>query len=447
MEREPLRGRRRPGAGLAVEAGLHFLRLLRDAPRRRSQPALRRPLRADGRTTSPATTPMSSGSGAGRVGRVPDGRRLHADLVAEPGQRRAAHRRSPPPRPCRPPTADKVVARRQRLPRLVGRAAQPSPPRPGAGVEPDAGWSTPSRCRPTIPAGGSLLTRRRVPRRPPRLALVHAPRRNRRSATRRSRAADARRPHRDAEPGRLRAACPPAASGRSRTARSASARSPPAAPTSPVSCWPSSRSSYGNDWFVVPVDLPVGSVCSVERFVVTDTFGERTTVERSTDEGDAPWRIFELDAPAGPQRAAQLFFLAARPGRDRRVGAGRGGRPAYATRWPTSCGESSAPFQGGAGTAVDRYEEHQRRLAAARPAASTSTSATPSCSTGSPPTCPTTGSRSCPCAPPASPPPTGVIQLERRPLVRVLADGSSSGRAPRPRARRPTTRCASRRRR
>jgi len=33
--------------------------------------------------------------------------------------------------------------------------------------------------------------------------------------------------------------------------------------------------TYGNDWFVLPVDLPVGSVTSVDSFEVVDTFGGR----------------------------------------------------------------------------------------------------------------------------------------------------------------------------
>jgi hypothetical protein len=35
-------------------------------------------------------------------------------------------------------------------------------------------------------------------------------------------------------------------------------------------------SSYGNDWFIVPLTLPIGSLTSVNSLVVTDTFGVRT---------------------------------------------------------------------------------------------------------------------------------------------------------------------------
>jgi hypothetical protein len=38
-------------------------------------------------------------------------------------------------------------------------------------------------------------------------------------------------------------------------------------------------SSYGNDWFVVPLDLPVGSITQVNSLVVTDTFGVKTLLQ------------------------------------------------------------------------------------------------------------------------------------------------------------------------
>ena len=63
---------------------------------------------------------------------------------------------------------------------------------------------------------------------------------------------------------------------------------------------------YGNDFFVIPVELDVGSVCRLEPLVVTDTFGIRTLI-RPHDPGEGPdWRMWSLtgDGAAGP-----LFFL------------------------------------------------------------------------------------------------------------------------------------------
>jgi hypothetical protein len=120
--------------------------------------------------------------------------------------------------------------------------------------------------------------------------------------------------------------------------------------------------AYGNDWFVVPVDLPLGSVCAVQRLEVTDTFGEVTQIPAASADG-AGWRMFELSA-SGPQRIQRLFFLP----------------PALAGSDESDPVEEVAivrdemanlvwgverRYQGSTGRAVDRYEEHQRRLAAA----------------------------------------------------------------------------------
>ncbi|MDQ5821818.1 MAG: hypothetical protein M3540_10285, partial [Actinomycetota bacterium] len=72
---------------------------------------------------------------------------------------------------------------------------------------------------------------------------------------------------------------------------------------------------FSNDWFVVPVDVRVGSVSRINSLVITDTFGERTTVEHVSrvDGPTSPWRFFALSpdprdrgAAAAPQ---DLFFL------------------------------------------------------------------------------------------------------------------------------------------
>lgn len=71
--------------------------------------------------------------------------------------------------------------------------------------------------------------------------------------------------------------------------------------------------SYGNDWFVVPVELAVGSLCRTLSFVVTDTFGVRTLIKPSTapDGPDTKWRMFELSHLRGNGDAgtAQNLFL------------------------------------------------------------------------------------------------------------------------------------------
>ena len=173
------------------------------------------------------------------VGRVPDGRRLAADLLSPPRRRRradltsraAGHPRGRRGRRSSPPPTTSCGR---------GQAAV-SEPRPGA----------PSAWRPNrlehafavqadLPGGRVVLARRRVPRRPAGLACFTAagqpssaprPPRSRRRAW-----CAPRCPRRSPT-----AACRPTGSGRSRTAPSASAASTPAGPTSPGCCSPSSR--------------------------------------------------------------------------------------------------------------------------------------------------------------------------------------------------------------
>ena len=58
---------------------------------------------------------------------------------------------------------------------------------------------------------------------------------------------------------------------------------------------------YGNDFFVIPIDLPVGSIARITRLQVTNTFGETFQVEPAsrTDvaaTSDVPWRMFCLSS-------------------------------------------------------------------------------------------------------------------------------------------------------
>jgi hypothetical protein len=56
--------------------------------------------------------------------------------------------------------------------------------------------------------------------------------------------------------------------------------------------------AYGNDWFVVPIELAVGSACVIEWLLVTDTFGERAMIRPSGAAPGAPadWTLFTLGA-------------------------------------------------------------------------------------------------------------------------------------------------------
>ena len=63
---------------------------------------------------------------------------------------------------------------------------------------------------------------------------------------------------------------------------------------------------YSNDWFAVPIELPVGSLCQIRALVVTNTFGERILIPHTTqvDGSSSPWQMFML-----AQDSQRLFFL------------------------------------------------------------------------------------------------------------------------------------------
>jgi hypothetical protein len=67
---------------------------------------------------------------------------------------------------------------------------------------------------------------------------------------------------------------------------------------------------YGDDWFEVPLPLPVGALNHVAALVVTDTFGGRTALRPTGQEvadGERPWSMFRL---TGVPPAYDLLLLA-----------------------------------------------------------------------------------------------------------------------------------------
>ena len=56
--------------------------------------------------------------------------------------------------------------------------------------------------------------------------------------------------------------------------------------------------AYGNDWFLLPIDLPVGALYDLSGFVVRDTFGVPAQIEASDHARlpppASPWRMYEL---------------------------------------------------------------------------------------------------------------------------------------------------------
>jgi hypothetical protein len=72
--------------------------------------------------------------------------------------------------------------------------------------------------------------------------------------------------------------------------------------------------SYGNDWFVIPVELDVGSLYRTSSLVIADSFGVRTALKPSSElvEPFSTWRMFQHSPlrGSGPTKpTANLFFL------------------------------------------------------------------------------------------------------------------------------------------
>lgn len=117
---------------------------------------------------------------------------------------------------------------------------------------------------------------------------------------------------------------------------------------------------YGHDWFVVPVDLTVGSVCRIDRVEVLDTFGSSTVIDRATGPS---WRMFGIDTPDGSAAPSSLLFLP----------------PTLQTSQESEPFEEvgfvrdemanvvwaiERSYRNGAGFTVDRRQEQQRRASA-----------------------------------------------------------------------------------
>jgi hypothetical protein len=71
---------------------------------------------------------------------------------------------------------------------------------------------------------------------------------------------------------------------------------------------------YGNDWFVIPVEMPIGSLCRTRSLVITDTFGVQTLIKSNSESGDqnSIWRMFQISLTRGSgstKPEPNLFFL------------------------------------------------------------------------------------------------------------------------------------------
>lgn len=72
--------------------------------------------------------------------------------------------------------------------------------------------------------------------------------------------------------------------------------------------------TYGNDWFLVPLKMPVGSLMQLKSFVVVDTFGERFSIPSIIEtqgiktNANQNWQMFVLSSSPNLKANAAIFL-------------------------------------------------------------------------------------------------------------------------------------------
>lgn len=119
--------------------------------------------------------------------------------------------------------------------------------------------------------------------------------------------------------------------------------------------------AFSNDWFVIPVELPVGSLFRIQQFTVTDTFGVTSPVGRAGDAAGIAWRMFELSRTDGARSDA--FLLA--PAIDARLeGDAIEDVALFRDEMANMAWAVERKVPGAMGLPVDRYQEAAKRSAA-----------------------------------------------------------------------------------
>ncbi|MDE3250351.1 MAG: hypothetical protein KGO82_16940, partial [Bacteroidota bacterium] len=69
---------------------------------------------------------------------------------------------------------------------------------------------------------------------------------------------------------------------------------------------------YGNDWFLLPYQMSVNSLCKVSSMVVTDTFGQHILIQPAGKGAQANWQrwsMFQLTNSSNKETDGSLFYL------------------------------------------------------------------------------------------------------------------------------------------
>ena len=66
---------------------------------------------------------------------------------------------------------------------------------------------------------------------------------------------------------------------------------------------------YGNDWLLIPLELPAGALVQITRLDVRDTFGHTTTIGPTSQLDGAPaqWGMFGISSPDLPHADTLLI--------------------------------------------------------------------------------------------------------------------------------------------
>ena len=115
---------------------------------------------------------------------------------------------------------------------------------------------------------------------------------------------------------------------------------------------------YGNDWCVIPYELPVGSLSEVVGMLVSDDFGEQSLLlpaGRGLDDRWQRWSMFTMSrSPAGGP-ADTRFLVPPAVAKLIEGAAAREGASSCATRWRTWRGRSSASCRPQLGVGISGY--------------------------------------------------------------------------------------------
>ena len=65
---------------------------------------------------------------------------------------------------------------------------------------------------------------------------------------------------------------------------------------------------FGNDWFILPIKLPVGTLTLLDSVVVSDVFGRNLVLTRAGAD-DPQWNLFSLDTRSAPHPAQNGLLL------------------------------------------------------------------------------------------------------------------------------------------